>query len=173
MTGVVGRAVRGAVAGAAGTLAMDLLWWSRSRRSGGDADFFDWAFSTGIQSFEEASPPGRVGQLAARAVGVELPDEAAGLTTNVVHWLTGIGYGKAHGLSPWRRHALVGGAVTGVGAFASSYAVLGGLGIYEPIWEYDADTLAQDLSAHLLYGLTAGITYALLGGDGVRSRVDA
>jgi len=44
-------------------------------------------------------------------------------------------------------------------------AVLAGLpaaGLYKPIWEYDATTLAWDLSAHLAYGAGTGTTFWLL-----------
>ncbi|MBV8998035.1 MAG: hypothetical protein JO304_03180, partial [Solirubrobacterales bacterium] len=30
--------------------------------------------------------------------------------------------------------------------------------LYQPIWDYDAKTLANDLSAHLVYGLATAIT---------------
>jgi hypothetical protein len=34
--------------------------------------------------------------------------------------------------------------------------------LYKPIWEYDAETLAKDLSAHLAYGLATAATFGLL-----------
>ena len=166
MSGPIARLVRGALAGAAGTLAMDLLWWSRHRRGGGDQGFTDWEFATSTRSFEDAAAPAKVGQRAAGLVGIDLPDEAAGTTTNVVHWLTGMGYGAGHGLlHDGSSHALRDGLGTGVGAFGASYALLGALGLYEPIWEYDAETLAKDLSAHLLFGATTGIVHAILARD--------
>lgn len=163
MAGPIARLVRGAVAGTAGTLAMDLLWWSRYRRGGGEDGFTDWEFATATTSFEEASPPGKVGQRVARLVGVDLPDEAAGTTTNVVHWLTGMGYGVGHALvNDGRSRPGLRGAATGVGAFGNSYAAMGAMGLYEPIWKYDAPTLAKDLSAHLLFGTTVGLVNAAL-----------
>ena len=33
--------------------------------------------------------------------------------------------------------------------------------IYKPIWEYDAKTLAKDLSAHLAYGAGTGSAFWL------------
>lgn len=163
MSGLIGRVARGVAAGLAGTLAMDLLWWSRYRRGGGEDGFREWEFATGTASFDEASAPAQVGRRAAQLVGVDLPDEFAGPTTNVVHWLTGVGYGTAHGvLNDGRRRPLLGGLLTGLGAFANSYASLGALGVYEPIWEYDGPTLAKDLGAHLLFGTTTGLTYAAL-----------
>lgn len=163
MAGLVGRIVRGAVAGLVGTLAMDLLWWSRYRRGGGEDGFTDWEFATGTSSFEEASAPAQVGQRVAGLAGVELPDEAAAMTTNVVHWLTGAGYGVLHGLLHGDgSRPVLNGAATGAGAFSNSYAVMGTMGLYEPMWKYDAQTLAKDLSAHLLFGTATGLTYAAL-----------
>lgn len=159
---LIRRIVTGAVAGAAGTLAMDLLWYSRYRRGGGDQPFTEWEFSSATSSFDEASAPGEVGKMAADAVGVELPDEAAGPTTDVVHWLTGIGYGVGHGLLQDGRGPVAGGMLTGLGAFSNSYATLGALGVYDPIWEYDAETIRDDVTAHLTFGLAAGATYRLL-----------
>lgn len=36
------------------------------------------------------------------------------------------------------------------------------LKLYKPIWEYDAKTLADDLSAHLVYGLATAATLRAL-----------
>ena len=33
--------------------------------------------------------------------------------------------------------------------------------LYEPIWKYDRRTLAKDLSAHLVYGLTTATVFEL------------
>lgn len=157
------RVVRGATAGTAGTLAMDLLWWSRHRRAGGEDGFFAWEFAGDVRSFEEASAPGKVGQRAASLVGVELPGHRAATTTNLVHWLTGAGYGVAHALvHAGRGRATQRGAATGLAAVATSYAAMGTLGFYEPVWRYDAATLAKDVSAHLLFGVTVGVTHAIL-----------
>ncbi len=144
---------------------MDLLWWSRYRRGGGEDSFAEWDIASGrTPSFDEASAPGQVGRRAARLVGVDLPDEVAGTTTDVVHWMTGASYGTAHALlnDGRRRRPLVAGLLTGAGAFANSYATLGAIGVYEPIWEYDVETLAQDFSAHLLFGAATGLAHAAL-----------
>ena len=42
------------------------------------------------------------------------------------------------------------------------YAVLPAAGLYKPITEYDRVTLAKDLSAHLVYGLTTAATFKAL-----------
>lgn len=161
---MIATILKGALAGAAGTLAMDAVWYRRYRSGGGDDPFAAWEFSADTTSFEEASAPGKVGRMAAEKVGIDLPDETAGLTTNVVHWLTGIGYGIGHAVLQRRRGLLGGGVSTGVGAFLNSYATLGALGVYDPIWEYDRETLAKDLSAHLAFGLATATAFRLLDG---------
>jgi hypothetical protein len=42
------------------------------------------------------------------------------------------------------------------------YLVLSEAGLYQPIWKYDATTLARDLSAHLAYGTGTGAAFWLL-----------
>jgi hypothetical protein len=85
---------------------------------------------------------------------------------NAVHWTTGIGWGKAHGLAAGilgTTNPLLG-LVTGFVAWATSYAVLPRLGVYQPMSEYDRDVLWQDLSAHLVYGAVVGIIFRVLSG---------
>lgn len=163
---MVGRLLRsaavGALAGAAGTAAMDTLWYRRARRGGRTQAPMDWEFSTGTTSWDQVSAPGKVGRLALeKATGTEPPDRWARTTQNVVHWATGISWGAQFGaaLSGVRRPHWWWGLGLGATAWAASYAVLPKLDIYKPITEYDANTLAQDLSAHLLYGAAAGVTY--------------
>ena len=49
--------------------------------------------------------------------------------------------------------------------WASGYVVLPQAGLYEPIWKYDARTLAWDLGAHLTYGAGTGTAFWLLTGS--------
>lgn len=169
MAKILKSVLTGAAAGGIGTLAMDLVWYARYRSGGGDDGFSDWEFSTSTESFEEASAPGQVGKKLADTVGVDLADESAGATTNVMHWLTGVGYGMAHGLARGGHGIVAGGVTTGVAAFANSYAMLGALGVYRPIWEYDADTLRKDLTAHFAFGLVTSAAYRLLSGRDARA----
>jgi hypothetical protein len=46
--------------------------------------------------------------------------------------------------------------------WGTGYAVLPEGGLYKPIWEYDAKTLADDLGAHLAYGAGTGAPLWLL-----------
>lgn len=159
--------VGGVVAGAVGTLAMDLVWWRRYRSGGGEDGFVAWDISTGTSSFEEAAAPAQVGRRVAATVGVDLPDSSAALTNNAVHWATGAQWGALYGLAVRSRDAPSPALGLGLGAAAwgSAYALLGAAGIYQPIWEYDAETLGKDLSAHLVFGVaTAAALRALPGG---------
>jgi hypothetical protein len=36
------------------------------------------------------------------------------------------------------------------------------LGVYQPIWKYDLDTLGDDLSAHLVFGTASAAAFSLL-----------
>ena len=54
------------------------------------------------------------------------------------------------------------GLALGAALFASDYIALPVAGLYKPIWEYDAKTLAWDLGAHLAYGAGTGTTFWVL-----------
>jgi hypothetical protein len=161
--------VRGAVAGAAGTMAMDLLLYLRQRRAGGKDQLLEWEFGAGIMGWHDASAPGRLGQKVERAItGQPPPDSWARTTTNLVHWATGIGWGVQYGLvaAVTPRHAGLRALAVGPVAWLSGYVILPLAGVYEPIWKYDARTLADDLSAHLVFGATTSAVFAVLGREG-------
>lgn len=92
------------------------------------------------------------------------PDRWARSTTNVVHWMTGIAWGAQFGLvnGPSRRHWWEHALLFGPTVWLASYVVLPLAMVYKPIWQYDAKTLAKDLSAHLAYGAVAAATFAAL-----------
>ncbi len=165
--------LRGAAAGAVGTLAMDLLWYSRHRREGGDDGFIEWEFSTGTTDWDEAGVPAKLGKRAADALlAIELPDSAAGLTNDVVHWSTGAQWGALYGLAVRSSSRVnpLSGALLGIVACSASYVVLPLAKLYKPIWEYDAPTLAKDLSAHLVYGVVTAEAFRLVARRGRVSR---
>lgn len=155
---------RGIVAGAVGTLAMDLVWYSRYRRSGGEDGFLDWEFSSSTEGFEDAGAPAQVGRRVAKAVfHRELPDHSAGLTNNVVHWATGCQWGALYSIA--RRNTETGpglGLALGPVAWGAAYGLLGAAGIYEPIWRYDSETLVKDLTAHLVFGIATATAHRAL-----------
>jgi hypothetical protein len=162
----LGAIVRGLLAGAAGTAAMDTLLYARARRSGGAPDgFMAWETSAGLSSWEDAPAPAQVGKrLVEGLFQIELAPERARLVNNVTHWaygmLGGAQLGVVAGSLPRLRVAY--GLPFGASVWGAGYVVLPAAKLYKPIWEYDAKTLANDLSAHLVYGLTTAAALAKL-----------
>jgi hypothetical protein len=155
----------GLVAGTAGTLAMDLLLFARYRRSGGESDFRRWEFSSDIHSWDQAPAPAHVGKrLVEGLFDKDLPDRSAALVNNVTHWGYGVLNGVPFGIvaGSVRSAPVWYGAPFGATVWATSYVVLPAAKLYQPIWEYDLRTLAKDLSAHLVYGLTTAAAFGLL-----------
>jgi hypothetical protein len=161
---LIRSALAGTVAGAVGTLCMDLVWYRRYRSGGGTQSFLPWETSEGTTGYEEAAAPARTAKAVADLAGIELPDSSARAVNNAVHWMTGLAWGEAHGLAACitgSANPLVG-LGTAVVAWATSYAVLPGLGVYESATEYEPAVLWQDLSAHLVFGAALGVAYRML-----------
>ncbi len=161
----IGAVVRGALAGAVGIVAMDLVWYARYRKGGGDDTFTDWEFSSSTLTWESAAAPAQVGKRVMEGfLAQEVPDQWAGPTNNVVHWGYGLMWGSLYGIlagstdTPRVRTGLIFGSIV----FGSSYVMLPLAKLYEPIWKYDAKTLAKDLSAHLAFGLGTAAAFRLL-----------
>ncbi|MBV8949439.1 MAG: hypothetical protein JOZ99_01080 [Actinobacteria bacterium] len=155
---------RGALAGAVGTLAMDLVWFRRFKRDGGHTSFPVWEFSI-EPDWDKVSAPGQVGRRVVEGfLQRPLDPKWAPLTNNVMHWGYGVVWGAQFGIvagSLRRRHVGLGLAL-GPAVWASSYVVLPLAKLYKPIWQYDAKTLAKDLSAHLAYGIGTAAAFRLL-----------
>ena len=140
-------------------MAMDLLWYRRYRADGGDQPFAAWEFSTSAESFEDAPAPAKVGQRIAGAFGVELPNSSVSATNSIVHWSTGLGWGKLGALASRgvagaahpRRRAHRTRRVGHVLRHARD------VGIYQPITSYDNEVLWKDLTAHLVFGSVLGL----------------
>jgi hypothetical protein len=161
----VGAVARGLVAGALGTAAMDTFLFARYRRNGGGSSAKDWESSADVTSWEQAPAPAHVGKrLVEGLFGIELPPTRARLVNNVMHWGYGILNGAQYGIvaeslpTPRIRYGLPFGATV----WASDYVILPAAKLYRPIWDYDAKTLANDLSAHLVYGLGTATALRLL-----------
>jgi hypothetical protein len=144
---------------------MDLLWFARYRREGGQSSFTGWEFSSDVHSWDEAPAPAQVGKRLIEGLsGRELPPQRAALVNNITHW--------AYGMLSGAQYAIVAGSLSaprirygllfGTGVWAVGYAVLPAAKLYKPIWEYDRQTLAKDLSAHLVYGLSTATALKLL-----------
>jgi hypothetical protein len=131
----LGAIGRGLVAGAAGTLAMDVLWYVRFRRGGGKQHFFAWEFSSALSSWDEAPVPGQVGKrLFEGLFQKKLPPQRAVVVSNITHWAYGMLNGAAYAIAaeslgqPRTWHGLPFGA----SAWAASYTVLPAAGLYKP-----------------------------------------
>ena len=153
----------GLAASAVGTLAMDLVWFARYRAKGGTDRFPGWEFSSTVTDWDTAPAPAHVGKrLVEGLFQCELPASRAGLMNNVMHWgygmvAGGVPYGIVAGslAAPRTRYGLLFGTAFWLGG----YIVLPAAKLYQPLWKYDARTLANDLSAHLVYGLTTAALF--------------
>ncbi len=161
----VGAVVRGLLAGAAGTAAMDTLLFIRYRLGGGKSKLEEWELSEGLSSWDEAPAPAQVGKrLTEGLFDIELAPSRVPLVNNVTHWAFGILGGAQYGIvaGSLRRPRIGYGLPFGATVWASGYVVLPAAKLYKPIWEYDSRTLANDLSAHLVYGLATAAALRLL-----------
>jgi hypothetical protein len=161
----VGALARGLAAGGAGTLAMDALLYLRFRRDGGQTRFGPWELTAELSGWEEAPAPALVGKrLVEGLFQRELPSAKAALVNNITHWAYGMLAGAQYGIvaaslaRPRVRYGLPFGATV----WATGYVLLPAAKLYKPIWDYDAKTLAKDLGAHLIYGLSVASTMSLL-----------
>ncbi|MFN2607060.1 MAG: hypothetical protein ABR511_04055 [Acidimicrobiales bacterium] len=163
----LGAVLRGALAATAGTVAMDLVWYARYRKGGGEDSFRSWERSGSTLTWDEAAAPAQVGRRVLEGfLQRPLPESWAGPTNNVVHWSYGVMWGSVYGLlaGSAARPKLRWGPPFAVVVWGSGYVVLPLAGLYKPIWEYDATTLAKDLSAHLAFGTATAAAFRALAG---------
>ena len=161
----VGAVVRGLASAAVGTLAMDLLLFARYKRGDGKSGFREWELSEGIVELGPGAGTGAGRQTAGRGpVPARLRTGSRPLVNNITHWGYGIVGGAPYGLvvGSLTRNRVWFGVPFGAGVWGSGYVVLPAAGLYQPIWEYDRRTLANDLSAHLVYGLTTAAVFRAL-----------
>ena len=161
----LGAIVRGALAGAAGTAAMDGAQYGQYRRGGGTQAFLAWETSEGLNDWDSAPAPAKLGRRLFEGVAQrDLKPDKARLSNNATHWGTGIGWGAVYGVlaGSLGTRRVRSGLLWGTIVWASSYVVLPALGLYKPIWKYPIGELAPDLGAHLIYGTTSVGTFALL-----------
>ena len=161
----LGAVGRGLLAAAIDTLAMDLLWYWRYKQGGGESSFVVWEFSVGLDDWDKASAPGKIGRrlyegFRQQALGARY----AALTTNLMHWSYGAGWGALFGIvvgSANQSRARFG-LVFGPLVFGTSYVLMPLAQLYKPLWEYDATTLWKDFSAHLLYAVVTAAAFRWL-----------
>ena len=156
--------IRGVAAGAVGTLAMDTLLYRRYHHSGGQSGFLAWESSEGVESWEHAPAPALVAKRLlenmlqprglAEVCAAPQQRHPLGLRT---------GHRRGYGLVVSSREPRIwAGLPFGAAVWATGYVVLPRLGVYEEIWNYDLETLAKDLSAHLAFGTATAAAFRLL-----------
>jgi len=165
----LGAVIRGLAAGAIGTAAMDTLLFARYRRAGGESDFAAWEFSADLSGWEQAPAPAQVGKRVVEGLfSNKLPASRAALVNNITHWAYGMLGGAQYGIvvGSLRVSRILYGLPFGASVWATGYVVLPAAKLYKPIWEYDRETLAKDLAAHLVYGLGTATAFRLLSRSG-------
>jgi hypothetical protein len=159
-----GALTRGLAAGVVGTACMTVLQEVMGRRRRA-------RMPASIQGVEDADPwshapaPAQLGKRVMEDLtGREVPADRIPVYTNVMHWGYGISMGAAYGLAQrWlRRRPAVQGPLFGLGVWASSYATLVPLGLYQWPWHYRPAAIAKDLSYHLVYGSGVAAGYELV-----------
>jgi hypothetical protein len=164
MRSAFGSLVRGVDAGALGTLAMDTLLYRRYQDGGGTSPFPAWESSEDVEGWEHAPAPALVAKKVIETVTRRpVPAHYARFLNNVMHWGFGLGQGAAYGLllRSWKSRVWYG-LPFGAAVWAGGYAILPRLGVYEDIWKYDLETLAKDLSAHLVFGTATAAAFLIL-----------
>ncbi len=167
----LGAVVRGVVAGAVGTVALDAVNYAQYRAGGGTDNPLTWEFSAGLDSWEKAPAPAQVGKrLYEGLLQRELPPSSARLVNNVTHWGYGMFWGAQFGVvAASTRPRRLRGPLFGTLVWLSGYVVLPMAKLYQPIWEYDRKTLAKDWSGHLAYGTGTSVAFKVLSGRRGRS----
>jgi hypothetical protein len=154
----------GFLAGLAGTVCLDAVGYLRYRRAGGKKPPLKWEFAP-VHSWKDAPDPGKfAGQLVEGVTGRKLPDSWASPVSTITHWGYGSSAAALYGIlaGSVREPYPVYGLPFGAAVWAAGYVILPEAGIYKPIREYDAKTLATDLSGHLAYGAGTGTAFWLL-----------
>ena len=153
----------GLLAGVVGTVCLDTAGYLWYRRAGGKKRPLEWEFGP-VDSWEDAPDPGKFAKQVIEGVTRrELPDRWAWPVSTAMHWGYGSASAAAYGIlaGSVRKPDPLYGLPFGAAVWATSYVVLPAAGIYKPIWEYDAKTLARDLSGHLAYGAGTGAAFWL------------
>jgi hypothetical protein len=151
----------GVLAGVVGTVCLDTVHYLKYRRTGGTESPLAWEFAP-VDNWEKAPAPGQVARRVIEGfTRRKLDDRWAWPISTIMHWAYGsgaaAGYGILAGSVP--RPYPVYGLPFGAAVWITGYVILPEGGLYKPIWQYDAKTLAIDLSAHLAYGAGTGTTF--------------
>jgi hypothetical protein len=154
----------GLLAGAVGTIGLDTVHYLKYRLAGGAEGPLAWEFAP-VGTWEEAPAPGQVARRVIEGFTQrELPDRWAWVGSTIAHWAYGSLAAGLYGVvaASLRRPRVLYGLPFGAAVWAGGYVLLPVAGLYEPIWKYDARTLAWDLGAHLIYGAGTGTAFWVL-----------
>jgi hypothetical protein len=161
----LGAIGRGLLAGAVGTAAMT-AWQELASKLRGSGDEAGEGSAEGPKDpWEDAPAPAKVAKRVAEGVfGKRIPPEDVGLVSEAMHWGYGTGWGALYGVLAGTvgRSTPRAGLAFGAAVWASSYAQLVPMGLYEPPWKYPPMVLGLDLSYHLVYGTAVATAYRLL-----------
>jgi hypothetical protein len=155
--------VGGLLAGVAGTVCLDTVGYLRHRRAGGKESPLEWEFAP-IDSWEDASDPGKVAKRVIEGFTQrDIPDRWAWRISTAMHWGYGSSAAALYGIlaGSLREPSPLYGLPFGAAVWSTGYVVLPEGGIYKQLWQYDAKTLAKDLSGHLAYGAGTGAAFWL------------
>jgi hypothetical protein len=156
--------VGGILAGAVGTVCLDTVRYVKYRRKGGKDSPLQWEFAP-VDTWKDAPAPGQVAQRVIDGfTGKKLPDRWAFPVSTVMHWAYGSSAAAGYGIvaGSLRSPRPVYGLPLGATLWITDYLVLPEAGLYKPLFEYDPETLAWDLGAHLAYGAGTGTAFWLL-----------
>ena len=157
----------GILAGAVGTVCLDAVHYLEYRRGGGTERPLAWEFAP-VRSWEQAPAPGQVARRVIEGFTQRnLADRWAFPISTAMHWAYGSSAAALYGVlaGSLRSPQAVYGLPFGATLWAADYVILPAGGLYKPIWEYDAKTLAWDLSGHLAYGAGTGVTFWLFANE--------
>ena len=155
--------VGGLLAGVVGTVCLDTVGYLRHRRAGGQKSPLEWEFGP-IDGWDNAPAPGQVAKREIEGFTQrELSDRWAWPVSTAMHWGYGPSAAALYGIlaGSLRKPSPLYGLLFGAAVWAGGYVILPEAGIYKPIWEYDAKTLAADLGGHLAYGAGTGAAFWL------------
>ena len=144
---------------------MDASLYRQYRHDGGDTAFPAWESSEDLTSWKNAPAPALVSKkLLETVLEHDVSPRYARVLNNATHWGFGLAAGAGYGVlfGSHRTPKVWYGLPFGAAVWASGYAVLPVLGVYEPIWKYDLKTLAKDLSAHLVFGVATAAAFGVL-----------
>lgn len=145
----LGAVAKGLVAGAMGTGVMTAYQLAVAKALGSGS----------------SNTPGEVGKRVIEGVFHRpVSEEEKEQLTNPVHALYGTSWGAVYGLVQGTLKPGSGkhGLAFGTGVWGASLVQLPAMGLAPPVWEMSPQTVALDLSYHLVYGLGVAAAYAAI-----------